>query len=218
MKAESDRAIVLRTQPYRESSLLVHWLGQEHGLLHTVAKGVHRPHSPFQGRIDLFFLCRIQYRPGRRSELGTLTEIELLDAFPALRKNLQALRQAAWCARLADHLLEPGVALPPVFHSLEGVLSSLAHQGPHPSLILHFEVVLLRELGVLPHPSQTPLPQPVQKGLQTILSSPSPSPDSLPATLLRPLAQWLGRILSHQFHLPLSSRDQALGLSSLPSA
>lgn len=65
-------ALVLRRYPYGESSLLVHVLTREHGLVHLLAKGAYRPKSAYCGVLDLFDTLRLEWRARRDSELGLL--------------------------------------------------------------------------------------------------------------------------------------------------
>ena len=48
-------AIVIRLTRLTETSLIVHWFTEGHGLVKTVAKGARRTKSPFAGQLDLFF-------------------------------------------------------------------------------------------------------------------------------------------------------------------
>ena len=47
---EKANGIILRVRPLTDSSLIVHWLTQEHGRLSTVAKGARRPKSALRGK------------------------------------------------------------------------------------------------------------------------------------------------------------------------
>ncbi|HSU54228.1 MAG TPA: DNA repair protein RecO, partial [Candidatus Dormibacteraeota bacterium] len=97
---ESAAGLVLRTRPLTESSIIVHWLTADLGRLATVAKGAHRPKSPFRGKLDLFYEADFTFARSRRSELHTLREMSLRDTHTALREDLVYLRQASYAAAL----------------------------------------------------------------------------------------------------------------------
>ena len=73
---EKANGIILRVRPLTDSSLIVHWLTQEHGRLSTVAKGARRPKSALRGKLDLLFEADFSFRRSRRSDLHTLREVQ----------------------------------------------------------------------------------------------------------------------------------------------
>src|SRR5262245_65731803 len=123
---EQTDGIVLRTRPLTESSLIVHWLTQTAGPLATVAKGARRPSSPFRGKLDLFDRAALSFRRSRRTELHILREVQIQETFPALRADVDRLRQAAYASILVEKLIEREVPVEPVFHELDGLLHHLA--------------------------------------------------------------------------------------------
>lgn len=142
--------LVLRLHPYSETSLIVRWLTPELGRIATLARGSLRPKSPFRGRLDLCYLARFTFLPSRRSTLHTLKEIELLNAFPRLRQDYPALREAAYAVQLIERLTEPDTPLPGLFDLLLAFLQSLAQDGPRPLRILALELRLLDWSGQAP--------------------------------------------------------------------
>ena len=70
-------AIVVRLTRLTETSLIVHWFTQDHGLIKTVAKGARRSKSPFAGKLDLFFGGEIAFVRARRGELHLLREVAI---------------------------------------------------------------------------------------------------------------------------------------------
>src|SRR3954464_8039582 len=104
---ENASGIILRTRPFTETSLTVHWLTPDLGRLSTVAKGARRDKSPFQGKLDLFYLAEFSFIRSRRSDLHTLAEASLQETHRLLRQNMVSLRQAAYCAALIEQSIEP---------------------------------------------------------------------------------------------------------------
>ena len=68
----SCRGIIFRLYPYSDTSLIFHVLSRELGLISLIAKGARRLNSSFAGKLDLFYLCRFEFIPSRKSDLHTL--------------------------------------------------------------------------------------------------------------------------------------------------
>ncbi|HKS38912.1 MAG TPA: DNA repair protein RecO [Verrucomicrobiae bacterium] len=147
---ESTTGIILRTRPLTETSLIVHWLTRDLGRIATVAKGAHRPRSPFRSKLDLFYLADFSFARSRRSELHTLREVVLRDTHEALRHELAYLQQASYGAALIEQTTETGTPLPEIFKLMGGLLNHLPHQPPRPQTVFAFELKLLNELGLKP--------------------------------------------------------------------
>ncbi len=54
---EHARGTIIRLTKLTETSLIVHWLTENDGLIKTVARGARRAKSSFAGRIDLLLLA-----------------------------------------------------------------------------------------------------------------------------------------------------------------
>ena len=147
---ESATGIILRTCPLTDTSLIVRWLTPNFGRIATVAKGARRPKSPFLGKLDLFYLCDFNFYRSRRSELHTLKEVGVRDTHNLLRRNLDYLQQASYCAKLIEQVTETETPLPVIFELLRGWLEALPGQPPPPQTLFAFEIKLLRELGLQP--------------------------------------------------------------------
>jgi DNA repair protein RecO (recombination protein O) len=149
---ETATGVVLRTRPLTETSLIVHWLSPTVGRLATVAKGARRPNSPFRGKLDLFFECRLSFVRSRRSDLHTLREAVLADPRASLRRELGRVQQASYCAQLVEQTTETETPLPEIFQLVSEVLNEIASRDSRAETILAFELKLLHTLGLGPDP------------------------------------------------------------------
>jgi DNA repair protein RecO (recombination protein O) len=154
---ERAEGLILRTRPFTETSLIVHWLTPGSGRLNSVAKGARRPKSPFLGKLDLFYHADFSFVRSRRSELHTLGEVSLRETHPALRQDLGYLRQAAYGAALIEQTTERETPLPGIFGLMCRLLEVLPKQPPRPQTVFAFELKLLIELGLEPAPAQSRL-------------------------------------------------------------
>jgi DNA repair protein RecO (recombination protein O) len=147
---ETSRGLVLRTRPLTETSLIVHWLTPDLGRLATVAKGARRPKSPFQGKLDLFYVADFSFARSRASELHNLREVNLLDAHRFLRRDLTALQRASYAAGLLEQTSETDTPLPGFYELMIGLLGFLAMKPEVSHAAPAFELKLLDQLGLTP--------------------------------------------------------------------
>ena len=169
------QAYVLHRYDWSESSLILELFTREQGRLAVAAKGAKRPHS--QLRSVLLPFQRVQV---------TLTRSAAPEGAPP---EVQTLRSAEYAGGAP---MPGGAALFPGFYLNELLLKLLARHDPHAALfdayaqtlpalgaadegqasLRAFELVLLRETGVLPDLSVvTQTQQPLQEGARYTLGA-----------------------------------------------
>jgi len=144
---ESTEAIVTRLTRLTDSSLIVHWFSERHGLVKTVAKGALRPKSPFAGKIDLFFGGIITFARSR-GELHPLREVVIHEWREGLRKQYASTLLAAYCCQLLESAVEPAHPEPFLHDLLRRALDHIAERGASLRAMRHFESEVARHLGV----------------------------------------------------------------------
>lgn len=145
---EKTLGTVIDLHPFRETSVLVHWSTQDHGLIRTVAKGARRPKSGFAGKLDLYFRLELDYIPSRSSSLHTLREAALLDPRVGLRDSYVQTLAAAYFSKLIVLVAEEGTPLAGLEDLLERGLDYLAKQVPTRDAIFFFERETAANLGL----------------------------------------------------------------------
>jgi DNA repair protein RecO (recombination protein O) len=75
MAEAKDHALLLRRIPYSDTSLVCHFLTEEHGRIALMARGARRAKSPFRGALEPLYALNIRWRVGRTG-MGTLVDIE----------------------------------------------------------------------------------------------------------------------------------------------
>ena len=148
MPVESARGTIIRLTKLSDTSLIVHWMSEEEGLLKTVAKGARRPKSSFAGRLDLFVEAGFQWSRSRSSELHPLREVEVGDYRESLRMNYRNSVVAAYFGQLLEMVLEPNHAEPEIYRLLQRGLAYLGDKGASRKAVLHFEKEVARLLGL----------------------------------------------------------------------
>ncbi len=214
---ETATGLALRTYPLSETSLIVHWLTAAQGRLATVAKGARRAKSPFRGKLDLFYLADFSFSRSRRSELHTLREITLRDTHSALRQDLNALQQAAYCAALVELATETDTPLPNIYQLLLSFLASLVAGGAQLTGVLAFEIKLLTEQGLNPELTKGSLTKAAQAAL-TMLSDAEWSQIAhlrLSKSQTEEISRFLNRFVAYHFGRVPRGRETALSGAEL---
>jgi DNA repair protein RecO (recombination protein O) len=103
---EQTQGIVIRWFRYSDSSLIVHWVTQDHGRLNTMARGALRAKSSFKGKLDLFNQCQLSFKRSRQSTLHTLHEVQLQKHHSALSRQLSRFEQTCYASQLISQCIE----------------------------------------------------------------------------------------------------------------
>ncbi len=148
MAIRHDQGIVLRSYPFGEADRVVVLLSPNHGKLRTVAKGVRKTKSRFGGRLEPFTHVDLVLYEGRN--LDTITQAAVLEVFPRLRADLDAVVAAGTMVEAADAVAqedEPAIRL---FLLLQRGLKALEVGARGPDLITSFLLKLADVVGVAP--------------------------------------------------------------------
>ncbi len=150
MAIQKTEAFVLKTSPFRSSSLIVTTFSRFFGKVKGVAKGVRQPGSLQASAFEPFTLIEMVFYEKTRSELHLISEVSILDSFEKLRTDLEVLATAYSITELVDFLTEPHDPHESIFELLHLTFDLLPSLPPS-FLARFFEVRLLHEIGLLPH-------------------------------------------------------------------
>lgn len=128
--------------------MIVTWFARDHGRIKTVARGARRPKSAFAGRLDLFYLCDIQFSVSQRSELHALREVSLLDSHEAIGQDFRKTRLASYFVELIELVTELDHPAPEIYDLLLRALDYLENQPASKRALEHFEAETARLLGL----------------------------------------------------------------------
>lgn len=143
---DQTEAILIRRQPWSDTSYITTWITEGHGKISAMARGARRPGSAFAGRLDLFHKAEIAYAPAKRGALHTLREVHLIDVFPAT--SASNLFLCGYFAELTDLVTQPGDPFPEIYKLLA---RATAHLGKTPATLRaleFFESEMCRLLGI----------------------------------------------------------------------
>ncbi|MGL5806906.1 MAG: DNA repair protein RecO [Xenococcaceae cyanobacterium] len=90
--------IILKGKPFNESDRLVTVLSPEYGLISAIAPGAKKHKSRLRGRCELFVINEMSIVKGR--SLDRIIQLETLESYPGLSKNLSKLAAGQYLAEL----------------------------------------------------------------------------------------------------------------------
>jgi len=149
MAAAKTLAFVLKTQGYRDTSLLATFYSRQFGKLKAVVKGIRDTRTRFDSTLEPFSLNEILVYRRKRSDLHLVTAAELVDRYEGIRKNLEHLGQAYYFVELVDHLTETDLAHEEIFDLLRDTLGFMMSTQRHKRVTHIFELKLMQRLGFL---------------------------------------------------------------------
>lgn len=138
-----QRAFVLHTRPYQNTSLLVDFFTEQNGLVRCVAKGQRAKKNASL----LSQFCCYQISFAGRSELKTLGKLESVDKRFVLEKK--ALYCGLYINELLLRVLYKHDPHPVTFQHYSDLLQALSGIGNLETSLRNFEFLLLQDIGYL---------------------------------------------------------------------
>ncbi len=148
MGLRHDQGIVLRSYPFGDADRVVVLLSPNHGKIRTVAKGVRRTKSRFGGRLEPFTHVDLVLYEGRN--LDTITQVGVLEPFPRLREDLEAVVAAGTMVEAADAVAQEDESSLRLFLLLQRGLRALESGERSQDLITAFLLKVAEVVGVAP--------------------------------------------------------------------
>lgn len=148
MGIKHDQGIVLRSYPFGEADRVVVILSPNQGKLRTVAKGVRKTKSRFGGRLEPFTHVDLVLYQGRN--LDTITQVSVIEAFPRLRTDLDAVVAAGTMVESADAVAQEDEASVRLFLLLQRGLKALESGKRGHDLITSYLLKLADVVGLAP--------------------------------------------------------------------
>ena len=148
MALRHDQGIVLRGYPFGDADRVVVLLSPNHGKIRTVAKGVRKTKSRFGGRLEPFTHVDLVLYEGRN--LDTITQVAVLEPFPRLRSDLDAVITAGTMVEAVDAVAQEDEAAIRLFLLLQRGLKTLEAGERSPDLITAYLLKLADVVGVAP--------------------------------------------------------------------
>jgi len=144
MDSNYQKAFVIHSRPYKETSLIVTFLSENNGKINAVAKGAKRKNSRLSGNLEPFQCLNIDFRG--RSDLKTLYLAESCEVFKDF-KGSENLYSAFYINELINFLITQSEESVELFDIYKNCISSLKDNASIENILRNFELDLLGVLG-----------------------------------------------------------------------
>lgn len=154
MKVELTPCYILHRRDYSESSLILEVFSREYGRLNLIAKGAKRNKKKQGISYNLYQKYHISWVA--KSELGTLTDIELASLSDPLRPEL--MMTGFYMNEIMLRLLHKHESHPELFDSYDSIIIQLINKASEQIVLRYYEKTLLQTLGygvILDHEVET---------------------------------------------------------------
>ena len=145
---ETAQGVVVRMTKLTDTSLIVHWLTDQFGLIKTVAKGIRGASNPYRSRVDLFLTAEMCWVTSRKGDLHTLREVVVRDLRSGIRGSYRRVLLASYFCHLLDRILEADHPVPELFELLTRALNYLEREEPSRNGLEYFEREVARLCGL----------------------------------------------------------------------
>lgn len=88
----SSKGIILARKSYSEADRILSIFSEKMGRTSLIAKGVRKPKSKKRGAIEVF--SEVSYSAAKGKSLDIMTEVEMINSFPKIRKSLKKVSVA----------------------------------------------------------------------------------------------------------------------------
>ncbi|MBC3871265.1 DNA repair protein RecO [Undibacterium oligocarboniphilum] len=144
-RVQNQPAFILHSWPYKETSLILDVLTRDYGRIALVAKGAKRPHSQLRSVLQTFQPLQVGWTG--KSEIRVLTTADWVGGMRPLERS--ALLCGFYLNELLIKFLIRDEPQTPLFDQYVSTLNQLAHDTSAPAVLRQFELILLRESGLL---------------------------------------------------------------------
>lgn len=144
MRVDLEPAYVIHTRPYRETSMIVYALTEQHGVVHMISRGARK-----KGNNNLQPFTKMYLSWSGRGDLVTLTKVE--HEHSRYTNNFRAQVQCFYLHELILKLIPKLSPAPELFDLYEYTLDSMINNPSDEHVLRNFEMRLLAIMG---HPLQ----------------------------------------------------------------
>ena len=144
MISSLQKAYVIHSRPYKETSLIVTFLTEKKGKISAVAKGAKRKNSRLSGNLEPFQCLNIDYRG--KSDLKSLVLAEPIEVFEDFFGS-ENLYSAFYVNELINYLVAQADESMEIFDIYKKCISNLKRNNQIEKILRDFELNILSTLG-----------------------------------------------------------------------
>ena len=145
------RGIVLKTFDFRETSRIATFFTQDYGKVKGVLKGIRKDSRKFGSSVDQFSENDIVYYQYRNSDLHLISQCDLRNFFPPIRRDIKKILAASYVLELVDAIMPSEEPNGNVYALMLDYLSSLEAIEDVSKLVHIFQIKILLLSGFRPH-------------------------------------------------------------------
>jgi DNA repair protein RecO len=151
MRKLTTEAIVLKHTDYKDTHRIYTLLTRERGKITAVARGVRKISSKRSGSLDSLNYVKLSLNE-EKSGMFSIGEVQSINSFSELKKNLDHVFIGMYFAELVDVFLESDHESYEIFKLLKSALTVLNKNPDQPKVVINvFEMRLLELLGLGVH-------------------------------------------------------------------
>jgi DNA repair protein RecO (recombination protein O) len=99
----SSEGIVLARRNYSEADRILVIFTKHFGKISLLAKGIRKPKSRKRGHLEIF--SRIKFSSSRGNSIDIMTEVEVVDSYPTIRKSLRKVSLAYYFVEVINKVV-----------------------------------------------------------------------------------------------------------------
>jgi DNA repair protein RecO (recombination protein O) len=150
-KSITTEALILAATDVGEEDRILTFLTPDMGLLKAAATSARNLKKGRAAPLDLFVQVRLTVNiPGREGKLKRVGSAEMIDPFLGIRADYDRLCAASYMGQMTGYCIQEDDPSPGTWDLLLYSLRRLDSGAEPFSVILSFEVIHLREMGILP--------------------------------------------------------------------
>ena len=150
MALVTTQAVVLKSMRWGEADRILTFFSLRFGKVRGIARGARRMKSRFGGQLEPFSSINLTFFDKRNEGLASVSQIDTLESFSALREDLDLIWAASCMVALVDGVTADRDPSPRIFHTLIEGLRSLIQTDDPGLLTLIFQVHVLGQSGFHP--------------------------------------------------------------------
>ena len=144
-------AIVLKSFPYGESSLIARCFSEKNGKVSLIIKGAKRSKSPKSVHFQPLSYVELIYNYQPKRDLQTISKVSFLGYWSKILSNLRSITLSMAILEITDKALSHQDPYPSLFSTLVDVFQEFDKDKINPNILFWFyECALLQNLGFKP--------------------------------------------------------------------
>ncbi len=142
--------VVIRSTPLMEAGLMVTLFTREWGKLRVVVHGARKPSSKLVGHLEVLNCVDLTLHRARPGNLDIVSQAQIVEAFPALRTELEGATGGMYMTEVVDGFGAEGSPNQEMYQLLVGCLRALHGGAPRDHVLRYFEMQVLDHSGFMP--------------------------------------------------------------------